>query len=703
MTNTTARPTTMTKANTPAAAAPPGRPTAVPVPTSKVPPTCVEARNSTSPPGTASHRPAQRFTHQATATRRSEEPAPEERRLEYVSGWAGAGVGVVLTRVVDAAGQEPPAALWLSASDLRRARRFVDCAWQLYDSDNPSNPTPAEWIAQHVGQGGYVGADARLAAQSEWQEILSTPLQRDGLKLLHVPLLVDAVWADEPDERRRRPEHSKVVASIPKPQLNGMSWRDKLTMVRAKLHAEGADAMVVSALDEVAWLLGLRGRDLPHAPLFRAFVVVGPRALHVYAPAAKLNMPVLVALGAESCTYRKTNCTQLDTRLQHRVHGELRWRAAEWSRVLIPTGGTFQRGANAALVQSVPNNKRLLRPSPIVYLKAQKNSDEVAAMKEAHLKDAVAMCTSLCYLEKNIKRTTFDEASAANKIDSSRSTQEGYVSKSTRTRVAFGPSGGEPDYQHTDNSSRLIFGNSTLIVHSGGQYDVTRTVHYGKPTPQQQRAYTLTLRSLVAMAALRAPSTLPATHADTVARAPLWAANRDYPHPTGHGVGSALNLREDPVVIDYRQDTNLHPFKERYFVTCEPAWYEPKEFGVHLGNILEVIGLEGGFLAFREATLVPYEPKLIDRTLLTEYEIKWINAYNARVKEIVGPELLARGLHEEFQWMGNKTLPISLVKAQKQRYGDASSPRACQSQAAGERGNNSVYREFRFDNEMTQL
>ncbi|XP_072940021.1 xaa-Pro aminopeptidase 1 isoform X2 [Epargyreus clarus] len=581
----------------------------------------------------------------------SEEPSPEERRLEYISGWDGAGTAAVLA--------DGGAAVWVSAGDLLRARATLSCAWLVLDGDDPSQPTIAEWIAERPIRNGRVGGDARLTSVNEWQA-LSSNLQREGFQLLHVQTLVDQLWNDELDSARRRPEFSRIVASLHHPQYTGVTWREKVTAVRNELKTIGADAMIVTALDEVAWLLNVRGRDIPYAPLLKAFVLISMREVKVYAPPGKLSMPVREALAVYNCFTTSTNCTRVNDYTT--IYSDLR-RTTE-SKVLIPIGGTFQRGASAAIAQSIPQSKRIFQPSPIIYLKAQKNKAEIEGIKKAHLRDAVAMCTVLSYIE-GMGKAGLNEISVGVKVDMTRATQAGYVGLAMRTRVSYGPNGAEPEYRATNATNRRIFMNSTIIIQSGGQYDegttvVTRTLHYGTPSREERRAFTTVLRSLSALASLQTPAMLPAAHADPVARAPLWAHKQDYTPPTGHGVGAALNRREDPVVIDYRQDTNLHMFKEGYFVTSEPTWSEPGKFGVRLGNILEVISKPNGYLGFREATLIPFEPKLIDRNLLTDYEINWLNAYNERIRKIVGPELNIQGLTDVYYWMMNKTLHIEL-------------------------------------------
>ncbi|XP_075971462.1 xaa-Pro aminopeptidase 1 isoform X2 [Anticarsia gemmatalis] len=582
----------------------------------------------------------------------SEEPLEPERRLQYISGWDGIGTGAVLA--------DGGAAIWVPSGDVQRARATLSCAWLVLDADDPSQPTVPEWISGRLGRTGRVGGDARLTASSDWLA-LTTALQRDNLQLVHIPTLLDQLWNEEPEPERRRPDFPKTVATNYIMDFAGESWRDKVTSLRSELRAVGAEAMIVTALDEVAWLLNVRGRDLPYAPLLKAFAIVSMRDVRVFVPPGKLSVHVRDALAVYNCY--SNNCTRVNDYIN--IYSEIR-RLAE-TKILIPAPGTFQRGASAAIVQSIAPAKRMYQLSPIIYLKAQKNDAEIKGMKKAHLKDAVAMCTLLSYLES---KTGLSEMSVELTVDITRETQAGYVGPSMKTRVAYGPNAADPDYRATTATNMRIYKNATLVIQSGGQFDegttmVTRTVHYGSPSRNEKRAYTTVMRSISALAALRAPATLPAAHADPVMRAPLWAAKQDYPHPTGHGVGAALARKEDPVVIDYRQDTNLHPFREGYFITVEPGWYESGKFGVRLGNIFEVISKPNGYLGFRETTLLPYEPKLIDKSILTEYEITWLNGYNERIRKEVGPELKARGLTDVYYWMMNKTIPIELPSKAK--------------------------------------
>nr|XP_026496938.1 xaa-Pro aminopeptidase 1-like [Vanessa tameamea] len=600
----------------------------------------------------------------------SEEPSPEERRLEYISGWEGVGTAAVLA--------DGGAAIWVPAGDVRRARALLSCAWLVIDGDDPSQPTIVEWISQErPGRNGRIGGDARLTSVGEWQ-MLSANLQREGLQLVHMPTLVDQLWNEEMDPMKRRPEFSRIVANLHKMDYTGVTWREKVWAVRNELRSMAADAMVVTALDEVAWLLNIRGRDNPYAPLLKAFVIISSKDVRVYAPPGKLSMPVREILAVYNCYTNSNNCTRVNEYTT--IYSDLR-RATE-SKILIPTAGTFQRGASAAIAQSVSQAKRLFQPSPIVYLKAQKNQAEIKGMRKAHLRDAVAMCTVMCYMETMGKSSLY-EKTVAMKVDLTRATQAGYVSLSMQTRVAFGPNGAVPEYKATNDTNRRIFTNSTLVIQSGGQYDegtttVTRTLHYGTPSREERKAYTSVLRSLAAFGTLLTPATLPAAHTDPVVRAPLWSFKQDYIPPTGHGVGAALNRREDPVVIDYRQDTNLHTFREGYFITIEPAWYENRKFGVKLGNVLEVVPRPSNYLGFRESTLIPFEPKLIDKNLLTEYEINWLNAYNDRIRQTVGPELNIQGLTDVYYWMMNKTIKLESPRAKKNNPNSAVSYKSLQ-------------------------
>ncbi|CAH2071647.1 unnamed protein product, partial [Iphiclides podalirius] len=602
----------------------------------------------------------------------SEEPAPEERRLQYISGWDGAGTAAVLA--------DGGAALFVASGDVRRARATVSCAWLVVDENDPSQPTITEWIAERPGRNGRVGADARLTSVMEWQSLFSN-LQREGMQLVHAQTLIDQLWADEPSPGLRRPEFSRIVANLHNLEYTGMTWRDKVAAVRAELRELGADAMVVTSLDEVAWLLNVRGRDVPYAPLLKAFVVVSMKEVRVYAPPGKLSMPVREALAVYNCYATANNCTRIHgfealhipvlhdiktTRPTRRsvgihaiataalgpspcmnfssrlaapntwpprrgpigpqgrpttghlcsrvndyttIYADLR-RASE-TKILIPTGDTFQRGASAAIAQSVPQSKRLFQSSPIIYFKAQKNDAEIRGMRRAHLRDAVAMCTVLSYIES----------------------------------MGNGEHLRGPTTELGDRSACRATANTVPWPRHGNLRGPTTEL--GDRSACQ-----------AALSTLQAPGTLPAAHADPVARGPLWTAAQDYPSPTGHGVGAALNRREDPVVIDYRQDTNLHTFREGYFVTSEPAWYESRKFGVKLGNVLLVVAKPDGYLGFREATLLPFEPKLIDRNLLTEYEINWLNAYNERIRKTVGPDLTDQGLTDVYYWMMNKTIYI---------------------------------------------
>jgi len=330
----------------------------------------------------------------------------------------------------------------------------------------------------------------------------------------------------------------------------------------------------------------------------------------------------------------------------------------------------------------------LAKASPIIDLRAEKNKVEVAGMRRSHLRDAVAMCDFLAYIEEQYKLDSegWDEMQVARVANEIRYEQDNNRGIAFLTIAAYGPHAGMPHYEPNNLTNIKIGTTSTLMIDSGGQYldgttDVTRTLHFGAPTDEQKKAYTRVLIGSIELSSLIFPSELTVDQMDAIARRPLWSVGYDYMHGTGHGIGHFSSVHEPPISLSYRgcKDslTGCSKLKPGFFLSNEPGYYKENDFGVRLENILEVIPADKWahngrrFLKFRDATLVPYEPKLIDFNMLTPLHRRWLNNYNKRIRKEVGAELKKNLKMGAFYWMMTKTASIPESSSGGQDYSHA--------------------------------
>ncbi|XP_063218262.1 xaa-Pro aminopeptidase 1-like isoform X2 [Bacillus rossius redtenbacheri] len=587
----------------------------------------------------------------------SEDVAERDKRIRFLTGFSGSyGLAVVT---------QERAALWTDGRYFLQAEEELDCRWELMRAGQPGVPSATRWLAGALPPGARVGADPRLVPHATWGD-WALDLARANISLVAVGSNpVDQTWTDG------RPLYAPQPAFVHHLKYAGKAWEQKVADLRAALGQLGAEAMVVTALDEVAWLLNVRGRDLPFTPVVRAYLVVGPLSLHLFTNRSKLPQEVRDHLRSQHC--HNENCV----RLHHyeNITTELSTLSQGWASVLIPAQDSTLEGASQAVLAAVRPERRLLLASPVLLMKAVKNPVERAGMRSAHVRDAAALCDFLALLEHEVSRgKRWTELDVARNVDKSRLQQELSRGLSFATIAGFGPNGALPHYRPSASTSQAVDRSSTLVLDSGGQYfdgttDVTRTLHYGAPTAFQREIYTRVLKGSVQMTRAVFPALLPSASVDVLARGPLWRVGLDFRHGTGHGVGHFLSVHEHPIEVMY---SNLYePFQEGYFFSNEPGYYEEGNFGVRLENILEVVNqstpfsFDGPYLGFKTVTLVPYEPKLIDVSMLSNDEIRWLNTYNRRIMDEVGAELKRQRRMGAFSWLLKKTtyIPEHAVRA----------------------------------------
>ncbi|XP_044736863.1 xaa-Pro aminopeptidase ApepP-like [Chrysoperla carnea] len=577
----------------------------------------------------------------------SETVSDHDKRREYITGFTGSrGVAVVTLN---------KAALWVDGRYHIQADNEISCDWLLMRSGKEGVPEIAKWIKAQLPPNSRIGSDPKLAPNDYW-ELLKFDLESNStLSLVGIRKnLIDLIW-----DKTLRPPKSTAKIYVWDIQYAGVPWQEKVVAVRKEMKENDADVYLVSALDEIAWLLNIRGNDIPHSPVVESYVILTLEEVHFYVNPVKLTTEVRQHFKADFCA--STECVKIHQ--YEDIWAHLRTYSQIWNKVILD-------GASQAIFQTLPGKRLLLKESIINNMKSIKNPTEIKGMENAHIRDGAIMCDFLAHFEQQFNNgEPYDELKLAKELDSFRyELYDNNLFKGTSfpTIVGFSYHGASPHYEPKNSSSIPITTDSTIVIDSGGQYldgttDVTRTLHMGEPTQEQKEMYTRVLMGQIQLSSLIFPANMIMGNADILARSPLWNVGLDYMHGTGHGIGSFLNVHEAPINLFY--GNKKLKFKEGYFLSNEPGFYKEGEFGIRLENIMETIAdktkknHQSGepFLKFVDVTLVPYDTKLIDEALLTVPYRRWLNTYNERIRKLVGAELKKEFRMKGFYWMMKHT------------------------------------------------
>ncbi len=539
--------------------------------------------------------------------------AARSDRLKWLTGFGGsAGAAIVLG---------DKAIIFVDGRYTLQVRDETDSRTFGYESlvENP----PSKWIAANLPAGCRLGFDPWLHTIAE-TKALRKACETAGAELValdHNP--IDHVWLDQP-----APPKGQVI--IQPVGFAGELATDKIRRIGQTIKDGGADATVLTDPSSIAWLLNIRGADVAHTPLALAFAIVpangrpslfiDPDKLGIESRAyltqlAELHAPEALEPALQNLA-RDGGTMGLDPHL-----------AAESLRMSI-------EGAGGNIVD-LPDPARLPR--------ACKNEAELKGARAAHLRDGVAVTRFLAWLDGQAPGSV-DEIGAARKLESCRVESGENVQMPLRdisfdTISSTGPNGAINHYRVTTKTNRELGAGDLYLVDSGGQYqdgttDVTRTVAIGEPTHEMRQRYTLVLKGLIAVSTLRFPKGTRGQDVDPFARRALWQAGLDFAHGTGHGVGSFLAVHEGPQRI---ARTGTQPLLPGMILSNEPGYYRPGDYGIRLENLIvveEPSEIEGGDIPmhrFETLTLVPFDRRLIDASLLDKAEIQWLDAYHARV------------------------------------------------------------------------
>jgi len=558
------------------------------------------------------------------------------QRLGWLTGFGGsAGTAVVL---------KDEAAIFTDGRYTLQVRDEVSAdQWQFVGVPGES---VAGWLATHAPEGARIGYDPWLHTRG-WVAELARALTSRGASLVGVGANpVDAIWSD-------RPQPSLAKMRVQDDALAGASSAEKRAMVGDWLAARGADAVVLSALDSIAWTLNVRGDDVAHTPVALSYAIVGADGTtDLFVAPEKVDDTIRQHLG---------NAVRIHDRAAFApALAECRGKrvVADPERAVSAIFDALEAGGAQVLA---------LR-DPAVLAKAIKNPVEIAGHRAASLRDGAAVVRFLRWVERECAGGSETELTAAAKLLEFRQATGLLKDSSFGTISATGAHGAIPHYHVTDESNAPILRGQLFLIDSGGQYsdgttDITRVMPIGEPSAEMRDRFTRVLKGHIAIATAVFPDGTMGGQIDAFARRPLWEAGLDYAHGTGHGIGSYLSVHEGPQRIaapNYPGGAALEPLRAGMLLSNEPGYYKAGEYGIRIENLVlieprDIAGADRAMLGFETLTCCPIERALIAPELLNEDELAWLNAYHAMVAEKLGPLLTG----EDKAWLESKCSPIA--------------------------------------------
>jgi len=554
------------------------------------------------------------------------------QRRKYISGFRGSSGDVVITHA--------KAGLWTDSRYFLQAELELDKkVFELFKLGMPGVPPIKVWLTEELAKGEVLGVDPQVLSSKSFDDI-SSFLKARGIQVKCVQKnLVDIVWKNRPS-----PSIQKIRAH--KLKYSGESAKKKLARVREKMVEQLTDMLVVAALDEIAWLFNIRGRDIKFNPLVIAYALISQDKALLFMDPDKLTKRVRNTLknSAEIYAYEKFFPT-------------LRKLADKSKRVWVDENRVNQRIVNILKKHA----KIYFSPGPISLLKAIKNKIEIDGFRSAHERDGAAMVNFLFWVDQSLKRGRITERSAAAKLEEFRGRDELYRGPSFETISAYRAHSAIVHYGATPETDIPLRNRDIYLIDSGAQYcdattDITRTICLGKPRVKHRECFTRVLQGLISLAMLSFPQGTAGRQLDTVARLSLWKKGQNYGHGTGHGIGTYLSVHEGPHAISPQRCVGV-ALEPGMITTIEPGFYLENQFGIRLENVAlvekdEQNSTEGStFFRFETLTLCPIDLNLVNKEMLQQEEIDWLNSYHRRVRKILSPLVNKK----EKEWLARAT------------------------------------------------
>jgi Xaa-Pro aminopeptidase len=550
--------------------------------------------------------------------------------IKWLSGFTGSYAKMVVT--------QDKALLWTDS------RYFIQAEDQLKNSgiilmrDRQIDSISIEnWLINELNYGDVVALDGLTISASEYHQ-LKTNFTAKAISLIEQEGLVDLIWSDRPLVQNLK------IYSYPV-SFSGQNRIEKLKTIRQLLNSRGAEATLISALDELAWTFNLRGEMHNFSPLFAGYGFVDQNKAILFVSKSQISESLIHELandGIEVVAYEGL-VANLSGHIPKSIY-------LDSSRINSKLMNLFLD--NSVVIEGV---------SLIAKLKSIKNKVEISGMKAAHRRDGVAMVNFLYWLQCSLGKEKITEVSIVEKIKSFRAQQIRFKGESFSSIVGFGPHGAIVHYNATPNTDIEIRKNGILLIDSGGHYidgttDITRTLAIGKATVKQKKDFTLVLKGMIGLANTIFPNGVKGHSLDVLARNSLWKEKLNYGHGTGHGVGHYLSVHEGPMSI--RSEINNEPIVPGQILSNEPGLYREGEYGIRIENIQLCINagenLGISFNSFETLTLCPIDRRLINKSLLNSDEVKWINSYHKNVYSVLKSSLTSPVL----VWLKSQCNPL---------------------------------------------
>ncbi len=551
------------------------------------------------------------------------------RVREWISGFNGSAGTVVIT--------DKEAHLWVDGRYfLQGAQQIEGTEYALECMGETGVKTYTEWICDNVKIDGTVSFNGKVFTVSEYNGLVEA-FKEKNIKIKPQEDIFEKLWKD-------RPSMPKEKMFILDESYTGKSVGKKLSLVKEQMEKDHVNNFLLASLDDIAWLLNLRGGDVDCNPVFLSYFLISGNTCTLYVDKEKINEEISKLLNSDSIIIKDYNHIAEDL---VKISGSV---------VFDPSK------TNVWLMEAINSDVKVLEKRNVTTdLKAKKNSVELKNIENAHVKDGVAMVKFIKWVKESVKSEEITEISAAEKLESFRAEGKDFKDISFDTIAGYGPHGAIVHYKATAETNSKLQPKGLFLVDSGAQYldgttDITRTIALGELTKEEKEDYTLVLKGHLNLGAAIFIEGTPGCSLDILARRPLFNKGMDFKHGTGHGVGYLLNVHEGPHAI--RRDLNPTALEEGMVVSNEPGVYKADKHGIRIENLVAVMPKEktdfGKFLCFKNLTLCPYDLDAIEVSLLNEEEKQWINNYHSGVFEKLSPYLN----NEQVAWLKESTRAI---------------------------------------------
>jgi Xaa-Pro aminopeptidase len=562
----------------------------------------------------------------STDPHQSEYPAPRWAAREWASGFTGSAGTLVVTL--------HEAKLWTDSRYFLQANtELAGTGIEMMKGRQPDSVTIEDWLGATLMDGQTVGTDGRVTGLKA-SRIMRRKLEKLDLKLTLDEDLIRRVWTDRPAVPSRPVfEHT--------PDFSGEPWLDRLQRFQEWMKERNLDYYVISALDEVAWLLNIRGSDIDFNPLCVAYLIIGSKGDHALFAAARP--------GFSAWTDSVPDGQKLEIHTYDKVSSYLRRLNA-----LNADIGIDPSTISARLAMHAGEDQTTEHPSPVPGWKAIKNEVALGHLRTTMAHDAVALLRLRRWLDESVAAGV-TEAEVAHKLTALRAEYKPYVTDSFPAIVGYAGNGAIVHYRAPEEGSATLKAEGLLLLDSGGQYqtgttDITRTFALGETTEEMRKAFTLVLMGHIDLAMAKFPENTTGVQLDVLARGPLWQNQMNYGHGTGHGVGFFLNVHEGPagILTNPKTPSGQRKLEAGMVLSNEPGFYKNGEFGIRTENLVIIQNASTeGWLEFETITLFPIDQSLIEQHMLMRHHVEWINHYHKLVLDRVGP--LVEGA--EMDWL----------------------------------------------------